>query len=413
MRVGRFIKRLINPETDQAGDRLETLVSEIEDASTPARGNDNDPTVGALATEEELRAAGIDPVALHANENWEKVTPLKPDPDSESGDEEPEAEHETGPTPRPEPEPEASAPVVQAQRSEPGNDRPVAPDAQTGENLPAEAREPVPAPATPGPAAVAPSTTDDLSLAQSAVDSGFIITLAQELSAPITSLKVSYELLKDPEHVGTNPAETKRLMENVERSISRLERQTSDLLEVGYLRTGSLKLVTQPIDLTEPILAAIDISRPEAVQRQVAIELDLQPELPMVIADGYRLTQVITHLLSNAIKFTPVDGSVVLTVETGFSDLGFGAESRQKNEEPAPDVIIARVVDNGPGIREAHIDLIFEPFYRISGEGTEGAAGVGLGLAIVKGLVELHNGTVWVKSTAGEATEFGFSIPIA
>ena len=225
-----------------------------------------------------------------------------------------------------------SAPVVQAQRSEPGNDRPAAPDAQTEENLPAQAPEPVPAPAMPEPPAVAPSTTDDLSLAQSAVDSGFIITLAQELRAPITSLKGSYELLKDPEHIRTNPTETKRLMENVERSILRLERQTSDLLEVGYLRTGSLKLVTQPIDLTEPILAAIDISRPEAVQRQVAIELDLQPELPMVIADCYRLTQVITHLLSNAIKFTPVYGSVVLTVETGFSDVGFGAESRQKNE---------------------------------------------------------------------------------
>ncbi|MCZ6538306.1 MAG: hypothetical protein O6922_00575, partial [Chloroflexi bacterium] len=70
MRVGRFIKRLINPETDQAGDRRETLVSEIEDASTPARENDNDPDGGPFATEEELRAAGIDPVALHANENW-------------------------------------------------------------------------------------------------------------------------------------------------------------------------------------------------------------------------------------------------------------------------------------------------------------------------------------------------------
>ena len=137
------------------------------------------------------------------------------------------------------------------------------------------------------------------------------------------------------------------------------------------------------------------------------------PDQPGVSADGARLTQVMTHLLSNAIKFTPVQGSVLITVETGRPEGDSAAENRQENEEPAPDVLIVRVVNHGPGIRDANFDLIFEPFYRISGDGTEGGAGVGLGLTIVKGLIELHGGSVWVKSTPGEVTEFGFSIPIA
>jgi signal transduction histidine kinase len=104
-------------------------------------------------------------------------------------------------------------------------------------------------------------------------------------------------------------------------------------------------------------------------------------------------------------------------METGHSqaDAAPGSPSggnRQKSSDADPDSLIVRVVDHGPGIREAHFERIFEPFYRITGEGIEGGAGVGLGLAIVKGLVELHSGHVWVQSTPQKVTEFGFSIPL-
>ncbi|MCI0803718.1 MAG: HAMP domain-containing histidine kinase [Chloroflexi bacterium] len=400
MRVGRFIKRLINPEIDQAEDRSAGQAFASGDNLPPAREKDDDSPGSLFATEEELQEAGIDPAALFEHESREEESHPEQEP-----------EPETEQNPEQKPEPEDREPAESSQQGEPEDDGPVASSQkhEPEENLP----EPEPEPEKPELSTAPPQTDDEFSLAKSAVNSSFIITLAQELRAPITSLKVSYELLKDPNPVRLSAAETKRLLENIERSISRLERQTSDLLEIGYLRSGSLNLITQPVDLTEPILAAIDISRPAAAQRHVAIELDLQPDLPTVFADGYRLTQVMTHLLSNAIKFTPVRGSVVITVETGFSDFDSGAENRQKTEDPAPDLIIARVIDHGPGVREAHLELIFEPFYRISGEGIEGGAGVGLGLAIVKGLIELHSGTVWVKSAPGEVTEFGFSIPIA
>lgn len=158
------------------------------------------------------------------------------------------------------------------------------------------------------------------------------------------------------------------------------------------------------------MLAAIDISRSAATLRKVAIELEMEPDLPRAIADGLRLTQIVSHLLSNSIKFTPVGGSVVISMENGYP--GSSGENRQENGEGDPDKLVVRVIDHGPGIREAHFEWIFEPFYRITGEGIEGGAGVGLGLAIVKGLVELHSGSVWVKSTPGDTTELGFSIPL-
>ena len=462
MRVGRFIRRLIAPETDQIEDRPRVVVPEIRESSSVAGENDDQPRdeaeAGSFASEEELRAAGIDPDALYANEDWGKVTPLKPDADADSDEEailpesevtptteseaEPEAESKPelkvdtefepqpppasepedapgakrGPEPEPDSEPDLEtesdkiAPLTPGQRSDAGDDGQVEINSDSEDDKPTQAATELPSDA--------PSETDETTLAQSAIDSGFIITLAHELRTPIASLRVSYDLLKDPETVRGKPSESKRLLGNIDRSIARLERQASDLLEVGYLRSGSLSLVRQPLDLTESLLVAVDSSRAAAAQRQISIELELEPEQPLVLADGYRLTQVMTQLLSNAIKFTPVNGSVLITVKPGFSssistETGPDDENVQPIGDAQPDVLIVRVIDRGPGIRTAHFGLIFEPFYRISGEGIGGGAGVGLGLSIVKGLVELNDGKTWVKSTPGDVTEFGFSIPLA
>lgn len=398
MGFGRFVKRLISPEIDQAEDRSAAQASAPGDNS-PLPGESDDASPGRpFVTEGELQEAGTGPVAPLAHEiREEEVT--RPEPESV-----PQPEQVPEPEPEQIPESEDEAQIAPEQQPEP-EDNPPEPEPEPEPDQDQDQEKPELATAIP-------PVADEFSLAQSAVNSGFIITLAHELRTPIASLRVSYDLLRDPDTLKGNPGESRRLLGNIDRSIARLERQASDLLDVGYISSGSLNLVKQPLDVTEPLLAAVDISRPAAALRHVAIELELMPDQPSVIADGLRLTQVMTHLLGNAIKFTPVQGSVSITVGTQSPDTGSDAENRQENEEPAPDVLIVRVIDHGPGIREAHFELIFEPFYRISGEGTEGGAGVGLGLAIVKGLIELHDGTVWVKSTPGEATEFGFSIPI-
>jgi len=408
MSVGRFIKRLISPEIDQAEDQSAAQENAAGDSSRSAGGEDE--RAQRLRTiEEELREAEIDRTEQPTDESLEEEAPSDVETETES-EPEPEPEPETEPEPEPatelEPEPELEPdPETQAEPK-------LEPDPEP-EPEPEPESEPEPEPEKPEVATTAQTSDDELRLAQSAVNSGFIITLATELRTPIASLRLSYDLIRDPETVRGKPEESKRLLGNIDRSIARLERQASDLLDVGYLRSGSVSLVKQPLDPTETLLAAIDISRPAAALRHIAIELELLPDSPTVIADGYRLTQVMTHLLSNAIKFAPVRDSVLINLEIETSGTGTGNKNPQENEVSETRSLIVRVIDHGPGISEAHFDLIFEPFYRISGEGLEGGAGVGLGLAIVKGLVELHGGNVWVKSTPGEITEFGFSIPMA
>ena len=464
MRPGKFLKRLIKPISDEAVDAalaereaakkaestFEPPVNELpaveleereperveDDPAVEVREQEQTPHVDSpdrmFASDEELREAGIDPSVLYPADTSSPEIESEVETAEDSVEDEPELtteveseesfDPEVDPVVEPEPadepvedEPEQLDevddedlvdseldPIVGTEL----DDEPVESEIDLAEeelddNLP----EPEPEPEPVG--------ADERSLAQSAVNAGFVITLATELRTPISSLRVSFDLLKDPEAVRNNPEESKRLVSNIERSIARLERQASDLLEVGYINTGSLSLVTQPINLSEPILASIDISRSTAALRQVAIELEMEPDIPQVIADGFRLTQVMTHLLSNAIKFAPVGESVVISISTGRAEKsGLYEENSAQSTNGEPDSVIVTVTDHGPGIREAHFEHIFEPFYRITGEGIEGGAGVGLGLPIVKGLVELHSGKVWVRSTPRETTEFGFSIPM-
>jgi len=344
MQVGRFIKRLINPEPEEKGEAKrderesesgageesstnfvqvegfsdsqlgEPVSASVEPESSPdlsSNSSDEEETIpepeqqpepgpepdakpeeelqtasSLYATDSELREAGLDPDDLGEEE-----------PEDPEQPEAPEANEESEPVSEAEPE------LVEAEAEQPAEEE------QPEEASSATPDEPEP---EPEPAISAPNIDEELSLARSAVESGFVVTLATELRTPISSLRVSFDLLKDPEAIRNNPVESNRLVENIERSIVRLERQASDLLEVGYIHNGNLTLAKEPLLVSEPVLAAIDISRPAATLRKVAIELEMEPDLPRVITDGLRLTQIVSHLLSNAIKFTPVGGSVVI-----------------------------------------------------------------------------------------------------
>lgn len=256
-------------------------------------------------------------------------------------------------------------------------------------------------------------------LAGGAVGAEFIVTLAQELRAPLSALRVSFDLLKDPNAIRNRPGELRRLLDNMERSIARLERQMTDLLEVGYLRSGTLPLRREVVSPNGVLAAAIDHLRPQAAQRNVAIELIVEEALPAVNVDPARLEQVLVHLLSNAIKFTAVDGLVMVRawvrpVNAGAPSHGPGAAvgMTQVTDGKAARELVVTVSDQGPGIPEEFHEKVFRPFYRLKGGQGESSAGVGLGLAIAKGLVELHGGRIWLESKRGAGAVFGFSIPL-
>jgi len=127
------------------------------------------------------------------------------------------------------------------------------------------------------------------------------------------------------------------------------------------------------------------------------LEVPARNELMMARADCDRITQVLTNLVINAVKFTPPGGKVVLTLEPS-------------NEGKWLQV---NVTDSGPGIPTAEVENIFDEFYQISQSDFQKTEGVGLGLAICKRLVEMHGGAIWVDSVPGRGSAFHFTVPAA
>jgi two-component system sensor histidine kinase BaeS len=129
--------------------------------------------------------------------------------------------------------------------------------------------------------------------------------------------------------------------------------------------------------------------------RGVNLGIDVAPGLPAVDADPARVGQILRNLLSNALDFTPRGGQVTVHAKH------VGHEVR------------VEVEDSGRGITADHLPYVFERFYRIDPSRTRSTGGAGLGLTIVKNLVEAHGGRVWVRSTPGTGSTFGFSLPVS
>jgi signal transduction histidine kinase len=140
---------------------------------------------------------------------------------------------------------------------------------------------------------------------------------------------------------------------------------------------------------------ATEAIRPQAEARGLELALDLPLNLPLVVADPQRIGQVLRNLFNNALEFTPDGGRVTLTARLDGS------------------WVFLEVSDSGPGIAVEQLPFVFERFYRADPSRARATGGAGLGLAIVKQLVEAHGGRVWVKSTPGTGSWFGFALPVA
>jgi PAS domain S-box-containing protein len=221
----------------------------------------------------------------------------------------------------------------------------------------------------------------------------FLATLSHELRTPLTSIAGWSEMLGNSK---LNPVDSLRAIEVIRRNARMQVQMVDDLLDISRIITGKLHLSVQPVDLGTIIIAAVDGLRPAAEAKEIRLQLQLNAPAGGVLGDPDRLQQVAWNLISNAIKFTPRGGRVVVSLAR--------VESH----------VEVTVSDTGLGIATEFLPHVFDRFRQADATTTRAFGGLGLGLSIVRQLVELHGGTVRVDSEGeGLGATFTVSLPLA
>ncbi len=165
-----------------------------------------------------------------------------------------------------------------------------------------------------------------------------------------------------------------------------------DLLDVTRLEAGKMRLILQPIDVSEAVRTVLETLTPESKERGITLRMETAPTLPKTFADRDRIVQVMSNLVGNAMKYSPNGGSVRVTI---------GVER---------DIVMVSVIDNGMGIVADELPYVFDRFWQSKRTNRSGA---GLGLAISRGIVNAHGGEMSISSAHGKGTLVRFSLPIA
>ncbi len=151
--------------------------------------------------------------------------------------------------------------------------------------------------------------------------------------------------------------------------------------------------------------------QPKIHEREHSLTISIPPGLPLVRADAKRLNQILSNVLSNAVKYTPRNGSIAL--EAREADIEVVPEALREGLKPKGRYVLVEVRDTGVGIAPEELDRIFDRFYRTENPLKVEAGGTGLGLSLVRPLIELFGGRIWVTSALNEGSTFAFIIPDA
>ncbi len=223
----------------------------------------------------------------------------------------------------------------------------------------------------------------------------FLAIASHELKTPVTIIRAQAQLarrsLVKQKEKGLNTEVLLQSLQGIDEQTGRLTTLINDLLDVNRLQTGEVTLKRQPSNLNEICQKAVE-QQVLLTKRQIPLDI---PPLPIEIAvDSNRLAQVITNVLGNAIKYSPEERPVEISVS--------------QNTKHA----LVQVRDYGDGISKEHLPHIFEMFYRTPNMRASSTRGFGLGLAIAKEIVELHNGRIWCESEQGQGSTFFIELPL-
>ncbi len=221
----------------------------------------------------------------------------------------------------------------------------------------------------------------------------FLATLSHELRTPLNAIQGWVTLLRTRQ---AGSAELERGLETIERNVRNQAQIVNDLLDMSRIISGKVHLEVQPLHLHEIINSAIETLHQPAAAKNIRIRSMLDSRIGLVRGDPNRLQQVLWNLLSNAVKFTPSGGRIQVVLERVNSHVEICIE------------------DSGIGIRAEFLPHVFDRFRQADPGTTRRYGGLGLGLSIVKNLVELHGGTIRVKSPGeNQGSTFVVVLPIS
>ena len=242
--------------------------------------------------------------------------------------------------------------------------------------------------------------------------SEFISIVSHELRTPLTSIKNSLDILHSG-RCGDVPQAADKFLTMAQRNVQRLSGIINDLLDLSKIEAGKMDFHFSQTDIHAVIDYVKSTFLNVAKEKGLNLTSDEAPELPQITADSQRLEQVLTNLVSNAIKFTPAGKNITIKSEL------VNAESIDKDNcfrevlnKLNGNYIMVSVVDEGIGIAEENLVRAFDKFAQIENSLSRKVGGTGLGLPIAKQLIETHKGAIWCESKPDKGSAFKFVLPV-
>ncbi|MCJ7624415.1 MAG: cell wall metabolism sensor histidine kinase WalK, partial [Anaerolineaceae bacterium] len=233
--------------------------------------------------------------------------------------------------------------------------------------------------------------------------SEFVSFVSHELKNPMTSIKGYSELLSAKAVGPVNEAQM-NFLNTIRSNVDRMATLVSDLADESRIEAGRLRLDFEAIDANVIIGEVIRSEIRMIEEKKLELVITIPQDLPHIWADRTRLVQVLTNIVSNARKYTPEDGKIIISAEAGENKWDPDGSAR---------VIHFWVEDNGLGISLEDQEKIFQKFFRADDVETREVPGTGLGLNITRSLVEAQGGEIWFKSEYRVGTSFHFTVPVS
>jgi signal transduction histidine kinase len=222
--------------------------------------------------------------------------------------------------------------------------------------------------------------------------SEFLANMSHELRTPLNAILGYTELILDRIY-GEVPVKIKEALERLEKNGRHLLGLINDVLDLSKIEAGQLTLNLGEYSMGEVVQTVFTSVEALAADKKLELKVMIPTDLPSGKGDEQRIAQVLLNLVGNAIKFTE---SGKITVKVNVSNETF----------------LVSVSDTGPGLSEADQIRVFKEFHQADGSSTRKKGGTGLGLSIAKRIIEMHGGRIWVESTLGKGSTFGFVLPV-